>query len=143
MGYLFSILTAFAWGAGAVVIRKAVAEGASPLGGAVVSLLFGGIILGLMSLGQYDRHLRHQGRALTLFLISGLASGLGVVAYFFALQLAPVVVVSPVSNVTPLLTIVIVQIFLRRLERATLRVWLGGLLVVTGVALVSMAQYFQ
>ena len=141
LGYLFALAAAAAWGIAAVVIRKGVTEAASPLGGAVVSLLFGCLVLGLMNLGQYRGGLRQQRRAIGLFVISGLASGFGVANYFLALNSAPVVVVSPVANTSPVVALAIVQVFLGHLERITLRVWLGGLLVVAGVALVSVGQY--
>lgn len=68
-GYLFSIATAGAWGIAAVIIRKGISEGASPLGGAVVSLFCGSVILALMNVGHPGGVTRHQGWALTLFLI--------------------------------------------------------------------------
>ncbi|MDA0265328.1 MAG: EamA family transporter, partial [Chloroflexi bacterium] len=68
--------------------------------------------------------------------LAGLFQGLAVASLFQALSRAPVTVVSPVYACTPLITLVLAAIFLKRLEAIDLLVVVGILLSVFGVALV-------
>jgi drug/metabolite transporter (DMT)-like permease len=51
---------------------------------------------------------------------------------------APVVIVAPIVAVYPLVTITLTAIFLRNIEKVTLRTISGAALVVTGVILVGI-----
>ena len=59
---------------------------------------------------------------------------------YLALGQAPVVVVAPVTGTNPLFSIILAWVFLRQMERLTLRVVLGAVLVVAGVTVVSVSQ---
>ncbi|WP_096389048.1 DMT family transporter [Halopenitus persicus] len=71
---------------------------------------------------------------------AGLSSSAGLIAYFAALSVAPVVIVIPIVQVSPLVVLVISAAFLpRRVERVTLRLVLAAAVVVVGAALVSLS----
>ena len=72
--------------------------------------------------------------------LSGIAASSGVAFNYSALSLAPVVVVAPVSSVSPLISLSLAYVFLKQLERITLRIWIGACLVVGGVILVTLGS---
>jgi len=73
------------------------------------------------------------------YLGAGLSSTLGIVTYFAALEVAPVVVVVPLLQTSPLIVVALSALFLpARLERITTRLVAGALIVVVGATLVSL-----
>ncbi len=71
---------------------------------------------------------------------AGLASTIGLLAYFGALASAPVVLVVPITHTAPLLVIGLSAVFLpRRLERVTWPLLAAALVVVIGATLVSLS----
>ena len=75
-----------------------------------------------------------------LVALAGLGSAWGVNFLFLAFEKGSVVLVAPLVSISPLITIVLASIFLKQLERITWRTYLGGGLVVLGVALISIGQ---
>lgn len=72
--------------------------------------------------------------------LSGLASALGVITLYFALQKSDVVIVAPISSISPLVTLLLAYLFLDRLENVTRWLLLGTILAVVGVALVILGS---
>lgn len=73
------------------------------------------------------------------YLGAGLTSGIGILALFAALEAAPVVIVIPLIQTAPLIVVVLSLLFLpRHLERITLRLVIGAVIVVVGATLVSL-----
>ncbi|SER69549.1 DMT family transporter [Natrinema salaciae] len=73
------------------------------------------------------------------YVAGGLSTTVGFVAYFAALAVAPVVLVMPLLQLTPLLVVVLSVLFLpRRLERVTWRVTASAVVVVLGATVVSV-----
>ena len=129
-----------ALGISAVLIRKGVAELAPPLVGAALSLLSGTLVLATIGLRNSHSNLRQNKRAVGLLLLAGVSAALGIAANFFALSIAPVVMVAPIANTHPLFALLLSHLFLQRLERITLRVVLATLLVVGGVILITIGS---
>lgn len=72
-----------------------------------------------------------------LFLIlSGVATGLSWACYFRALQLGEASRVAPVDKLSVIFTIAFAGIFLR--ESLTWQHWLGGILIVSGAAVLAL-----
>ncbi len=57
---------------------------------------------------------------------------------YFALNQAPLVVISPVLAINPLITLTLAHIFLNRFEKITRRMIGGTLLVVFGVCIIGI-----
>ncbi|QDU31094.1 4-amino-4-deoxy-L-arabinose-phosphoundecaprenol flippase subunit ArnF [Anatilimnocola aggregata] len=76
-------------------------------------------------------------RSLFFVVASGLATGLSWLCYFRALQLAPASRVAPIDKLSVALVIIFAVAFLG--EPLTWQVALGGLLIVTGVMVLSLA----
>lgn len=74
------------------------------------------------------------------FVAGGVSTTVGFVAYFAALEVAPVVLVMPLLQLTPLIVVGCSVLFLpRRLERVTWRVGASAAVVVVGATLVSLS----
>lgn len=73
------------------------------------------------------------------YVAGGLSTTVGFVAYFAALSVAPVVLVMPLLQLTPLLVVALSVCFLpQRLERITWRVTGSAVVVVVGATIVSV-----
>ena len=139
IGYLMAMGAAMGYG-GNQVVAKQIVEQTHSLVGAAFSLLFGLVVLSIITARDVAQQERTQSRAYVWAVLAGLASVGGVAFLYLALGQAPVVVVAPVIGTNPLFSIILAWIFLRRMERLTPRVVLGAVLVVAGVAVVAISQ---
>ena len=139
IGYLLALGAAMGYGGSQVVAKQIVGETHS-LVGAAFSLLFGLVLLSMVTARDVVKQQQVQAKAYLWAVLAGLTSAGGVTFLYLALGQAPVVVVAPVTGANPLFSIVLAWIFLRRMERLTLRVLLGAVLVVAGVTVVSISQ---
>lgn len=139
-GYLFAIGAMVAYGVNALVIREGTQRFGVVLPGLVVALLTGLLLLLPLTLrGPVPVH--RLPRASVLWILgSGLASSVGIGSYFVALSQTPVNVVTPVSSVYPLVTLILVRLFLHQSERITRRTILGVGSVVLGVVLIAVSR---
>ena len=79
-------------------------------------------------------------RMVAWYVGAGVATTAAFLLYFSALEIAPVVLVMPILQVTPLFVIILSWLILpRALERLTIPLVFGALVVVTGAALVSLS----
>ena len=72
--------------------------------------------------------------------LSGLAAATGVGALYFALQRADVTVVSPIVSTNPIVTLVLAQIFISRMENLTKWLFIGVGITVAGVIVVTVGS---
>ncbi len=140
MGMMSSGLAAACYGSSQFLARKLVTEQAPPLVVATYSLLAGMVILALVTHRGIIKDRRAPRKAFLLMALAGLAASAGVTFNFLALSRAPVVIVAPVSSITPLVSLALAHIFLQRLERVTMRIWLGAALVVAGVVTIAVGS---
>ena len=142
IGYLASAAAAIVFAAALVVNRAVVGDGgASPVGSAALSMTFGTLALALFLLPRVKHDLRNATRAgVGAMLLAGLAASWGGGFLFLALSKAPVVVVAPVGGVGPLVVILLSRLFLPGQELINKRLILGAILVVLGVALISIGR---
>lgn len=142
-GYALALVAALAYGANAVIISAGLARYGGPLAGATIALTVGLVTMLPLAVAAW----RAEGagwrpdRAAVLFVLaSGLSSFFGFGSNIFALSVLPVAVVTPITSTYPLVTLVLVRLFLRRHERVTRRTVLGAACVVAGVILVTLAR---
>jgi drug/metabolite transporter (DMT)-like permease len=74
------------------------------------------------------------------FLFAGVFETLGIVLVIAALSFGPVVIVSPIVATSPLWILLGTWLFLRGIERLTLRTIIGALCVVTGTVAISLVR---
>ena len=136
-GYLLALGGAATFASRDVISRHVVSEIADPLVTAGLALAVGGVVLTVVLHRQAARSIRNLPRTdLLVCGLAGLFQGLAVASLFQALSRAPVTVVSPIYACTPLITLVLAGVFLRRIEAIDLLLAVGTLLSVAGVILV-------
>ena len=137
-GVAFALAAALSYGSSQVITRQSLSDLAPPLVGSLIALFWGTLgfaVLSVRSLGERGDHL---GRGVAFFATGGVFSATGVLLMFFALDRGEVVVISPVLATNPLFTLFFAAMLLRGVERITPRILLGALLVVVGVAVLSI-----
>lgn len=140
LGMMAASLAAVCYGSSQYIARQLVTQYAPPLVIASMALFTGLVILSSVTVPTLVKDRHAPRRAILFMILAGFAASAGVAFSFSALSHAPVVVVAPVSSVTPLISLALAHIFLQRLERITRRTWLGALLVVAGVILVTLGS---
>lgn len=123
------------------VLRK-VGLGAVPhpfLAAAVTaSSSFAVSLLTLWVSGKGRTSLRLDRKSLPFYLPAGVAVSLGMVSIYYALDLGKVTVVIPISSTGPFFSLIFSAIFLRDVERVTLKIVLGACLIIAGVLLITV-----
>lgn len=72
------------------------------------------------------------------FLAAGITISLGMVCIYYALDLGKVSVVIPISSTGPFFSLVFAALFLRDVERVTLRIVLAAAMIIGGVVLLTL-----
>ncbi len=126
---------------GTVLAKQIVAVYGSPLVVTVLAMMVAMLLI-VPALGvaaarspavrTFDR------RSMSFVCLSGLSVAISIVALFFAVQRAEVVVVAPILATFPLWTLLLSHVFIARLESITLRLVIGALLAVAGVIAVAV-----
>lgn len=139
-GFIYSLAAALFYGAGMLVTRWASAL-TTPLAGATFSLLVGTLVHFLISSRDFERAQSVKMKALLPLLLCGFLSALGVISLFAALSRNSVAVVTSLTATSPLITLLLATVVLRRWEKITPLVVAGALLVVLGSVLVTLFRH--
>lgn len=143
LGYLLALAAAACYGGTNVIAKEVTEEYGSPLMVSAFSLVFGVILLWPLAGNAAVRTLRGA-RGDLLFVtsagLSGLAAAAGVIFLYYALQRADVVVVAPIVSANPIVTLILAQLFISRLENLTRWLVFGTGVTVTGVVLVVLGS---
>ncbi len=140
IGLLCAVAGAAAYGTGHVIARHVVTRAAPAPVTATYTLFFGMLFLLVISLPHLNRDLRAPRWALVMMTLAGVCSSFGIFLMYTALARAPVMLASPIVASYPLIAMTFTHIFLQRLERVTLRMVLGAILVVVGMTFVVLGQ---
>ena len=113
--------------------------------------LYFAALVGIVSLGCFMAYLAlplrrdpivwHR-KALLPFAISGAGETMAILLLFFALASGPTVIVSPITATSPVWTVLLASIVLRRVENTTPAVVFGTLLVVSGAICVTLGRHW-
>jgi len=140
IGLLCAVAGAAAYGTGHVIARHVVTRAAPAPVTATYTLFFGMLFLLVISVPHLNRDLRAPRWALVMMTLAGVCSSFGIFLMYTALARAPVMLASPIVASYPLIAMTFTHIFLQRLERVTLRMVLGAILVVVGMTFVVLGQ---
>ncbi len=133
----WAILSAFFAGVTAILAKVGVENVDSNLATAVRTTVILGLTWALFFFLAPARSLTQLTSRNWLFLsLSGVATGLSWLCYFRALQLGPASRVAPIDKLSVVFVIVFAALFLH--EKITWHTWLGGLLIVTGAAILAL-----
>jgi drug/metabolite transporter (DMT)-like permease len=121
-------------------VRIGFAEGTPVLVGLTLKTVTAGV--GFLAYLRYQRTLNLDellGEPHTKwYLAAAVANTLAVLGYYAALKISRVVVVAPITQMSPLLVAVLAYIFLSHLERVTWRLVSASVLVVVGAGVVTI-----
>ena len=139
IGYGAAIGAAACYGTLAVLGRKIATDIAPPLVANSFSMILGTLVLIAIFQGQIrtDFRVRPEKKGWLFVALAGCASTWGVTCWFLALGEAPAILVAPLAAVHPLFSVLLALIFLRGMERVTVKTILGTLLVIGGVILIT------
>ena len=141
IGTIAALLSVLGYAGSQVVTRSLLTtDETPPQVGSTVTLFIGMLILGVASARNLRKDIRAPRMALLWITLAGILASTGAFLSFFSLAFAPVVLVSPIFTVNPLVTLILAAVFLRQVERITIRVFIGAGLVVAGVILVILSN---
>lgn len=134
IGVIYAVISAFMYSLAAVIGKQLTEDIASPLVISSFSLLFGLLVTFVVMAPKAIKEIGQTSiKNWTTIVIAGLCSSCGVMFYFLSLSSAPVVVVTPIISIYPLITIVLAFLFLKGIETISLRTILGTILVISGI----------
>ena len=142
LGYLAAIGAGASYGGAQTVGKFVTTEFTTPMVASAFALLFGFLYISIL----FHRHIPNDilnpssKAGLVWFALSGVFSGSGVCLLYLALDRSPLVVVSPVVAINPMITLLLTHVLLKRLENISMRTILGSCLVVTGVIVVIVSK---
>ena len=143
IGLGLALVAAASYGGTNVIAKELTEEYGSPLMVSAFGLFFGIILLSPLAGIKTVREVRDS-RGRPAFAVSaglsGLAAATGVGALYFALQRADVTVVSPIVSTNPIVTLVLAQIFISRMENLTKWLFIGVGITVAGVIVVTVGS---
>jgi len=140
IGRIYGICAGLSYGISSVLIRQGVGDLAPPLVGAAIAMLSGTLVLSINGGRGVKPAVTENKRSVVFLLCSGIAAATGIIASFFALSMAPVVIVSPLQSITPLFALLWSWLFLSHMEKISGRLVLGSILVVSGVILITLGR---
>ena len=138
---IYPIVAALGFALRDVISRAGLVQFPRPLIGAAAATLMAVVaIWGFAGVQQGLGRVAFNGPGLRLALLSGLCEGTAYILMWRALGLSNVSVVSPLTNATPMFTILLVPLFLRGVEKMTWRIAIASIMAVAGVFLVVLGR---
>ncbi|MEM1995161.1 MAG: DMT family transporter [Nitrososphaerales archaeon] len=137
-GFLYALLAMFGFTLFPVLMRVGLDAGGHAAEGAMLSFIFSlALYLLLMTAFKKPPDVRSvPKRAAFFYALSGFFNAVGSIALIHALENAPIVIVLPVSNSYPFMTVFLATLLLK--ERLTPALILGCMAIALGIALVSI-----
>jgi uncharacterized membrane protein len=138
---IFPLSAGAAFGVAHVVRKLGLNITPEPILGTAAQNAAGLVFLLLLVLIQrgHQRLVLNKKRAWCFFGLSALSTLIGQLCLFTALHLGQVIVVSPLSSITPVFVILVAALFLRKIERVTWKILVGTAFVVAGAIALTMA----
>ncbi len=141
-GYLFGLLAAVGYGSSPIMIRTALEDSGISMLGGLVSYAAATVVLMLMLTWPSRRAAMQgmDGRALRLLLVGGVLVFGAQMSRYVALSIAPVSLVAPLGQLSPVFVVIFSFLFNRRIESFGPRVLIGILLAMTGSIAVTLGR---
>lgn len=142
LGMLCALIGGSAYGASQFMFKQVFKQNIDPLVAVSYALLSGTIILIVLNLKSLKRPEKQIPKEAYIYcIIAGICASGGLGFSALALNIAPVVVVSPIFALVPLVTLSLTVIFLKATDRVTKKIWIGATLVVIGVIFIGFGSY--
>ena len=139
-GTVIAVAAAMSYGSSQVIARQLVTESVAPLVVSFLSMAFGAGFFAVQGAQGFRKDGSAPRRAFAFMALAGAAGSAASATTVIALSYAPVATVSPVVGASPLISVLLAHRFLQRLERVTLRLWIGVAMVVAGIALITASN---
>ena len=141
IGLAFGLVAAAFYGGSSVIAKAGMSsEDIPPLVFTSFCFLMGVIIITLLFHRSFHFRSGIPLKYFAFLLAAGLTSGFAVSLLVFAVDLAPIAVVTPIVFLHPLVALVLTHLFLQQLERVTPRVVTGTFFAVGGVIIVILGS---
>ena len=140
LGTVIAVAAAMSYGSSQVIARQLVTESVAPLVVSFLSMAFGAGFFAVQGTRGFRKDRGAPRRAFVFMALAGVAGSAASATTVIALSYAPVATVSPVVGASPLISVLLAHRFLQRLERVTLRLWIGVVMVVAGIALITVSN---
>ena len=138
IGYVLGFGSAMAYGVVPATYQVAMSYTHDPFATGSVTLFFGSIFMAMLVGPRIGADLRISPRRSLLFVgAGGLSMTVGTILFFLAVERTPVIVVSPLMSLQPVFALAGAHFFLQRLEKITLPLVLGTLIIVGGVLAIT------
>ncbi len=137
---IFPFLAGAGWGVSHIFRKMGLNIIPEPIVGVTVQNAAALAFFPLLTLNQrhQQRVVWSDKRAWFIFSLAGISTFIAHLCLFWALDLGQVVVVSPLSSLTPFFVLLLVGIFLRKLERVTCKIILGAIFIAGGTVLLTL-----
>lgn len=141
LGCLSGLTAGAATGGSTVLAKQTVSVSDSPLTIAALGMLAAMLIVlpatGIIAFRRPAVR-AFDWKSMGFVCISGLSTTVSIVSQLFAVQRADVLIVAPILATFPLWTLLLAHTFIVRLEQITLRLTIGAIVTVAGVAAVAV-----
>lgn len=139
-GFALGVGAALLFGLEPILAKIGLAVGTPSLVGLVIKTLAAAVVFFVYAAvsDEFDRTRLRHGTGLMWYLLAGLANTSFLASYYLGLSVAPVSVVTPLMQTTPLFVALLSYLFLPDLERLTRYVVVGVVLVVVGATVVAV-----
>lgn len=109
-----------------------------PLLAAAVSSTTSFLVISMTGASTRWRAFKVNRKCLPFYICAGIGSAIATISNTYALFLGKVIIVSPISNTVPLFVLVFAAIFLRDVERVTISIVMGAIMIVFGAIIISV-----
>jgi DME family drug/metabolite transporter len=139
---LFPLMSAACFGAAHVFRKVGLNISPEPIVGVTVQNATSVAVIPLLALAQRGKHrlVLNDTRAWFIFGLAGLFTLVSQLCLFYALDLGQVVIVTPLASLSPLFVLLLVGIFLKKLERVTWKIVLGSILIIGGTTVLTLVS---
>jgi uncharacterized membrane protein len=140
-GFFLGVAAAMLFGLEPIFAKMGLAEGTPSAVGLVVKTVAAAIFFLTYAhvRGEFDLGRIRSGDEWVWYVVAGIANTMFLIAYYAGLAIAPVSVVAPLMQTTPLFVAALSYFFLPDLERITRYVVTGVVFVVTGAGIITFA----
>lgn len=138
VGLFFPLAALLFFSLDSIVAKVGLMEGTPAIAGLTLKFAAASIMMSGYFLARNNSLTKpFKAKDRSLYFWAGIAGSLAIGLYYLALGLARVVVVLPFIGLTPLFVLILTYFYLQKLERVTIPIIVGTLLVICGIILTS------
>jgi drug/metabolite transporter (DMT)-like permease len=137
-GVALGLIAGVLWGASQLLLKEGSRGLKSSTMASLISYLFAILVQGSIVLFFARTEFKRPKTQTTFLLAAGVVSTIALLAQYSALRIADVVLVNPIVNTSPLITLITCYLLIQKIESINKKVLFGALGVVAGAVLVAI-----